>query len=419
VNEAPKRYHIWTIGCQMNKAESDKLASLFEKRGMQPTGIVNNADLIVLNTCVVRKHAEDKATNKIAVLKALKKANPGLKIAVTGCSVDSDISRLKKAYPHVDYFFKAGDCPPWEDIEDWRQSLPENPPVTAYVPIIQGCNNFCAYCIVPYRRGREKSRPFTDIICEVRELAKRGVREVTLLGQNVDSYGRDLPEKKQLADLLFELNGIDDLWRIRFLTNHPKDMSDRLIEAIACCDKVCEAINLPAQAGSDEILALMRRGYTIEEYRRLIENIRRHVPGVALSNDIIVGFPTETEEQFERTVKLLTDLRFDAVHVAVYSPREGTLAAREMQDDIGSAEKKRRLTTIEQLQEKIAAEINAALLGQSLEILVEGKQKGKWFGRTRTDKPVFFESDENWYGKLATIRIDRTSPWSLQGTVAK
>ena len=403
----------------MNKAESDRLASLFEKHGMQSTGTVNNADLIVLNTCVVRKHAEDKATNKIAILKALKKANPQVKIAVTGCSVDSDVTRLKKAYPHVDYFFKAGECPPWENREEWAQSLPENPPVTAYVPIIQGCNNFCAYCIVPYRRGREKSRPFDDIVCEVRELVRRGVREVTLLGQNVDSYGRDLPEKRQLADLLYELNDIDGLWRIRFLTNHPKDMSERLIEAIASCDKVCEAINLPAQAGSDEILTLMRRGYTISEYRSLIANIRRHISGIALSNDIIVGFPTETEEQFEQTVKLLTELRFDAVHAAAYSPREGTLAAREMQDDISATEKKRRLTLIEQLQEKIATEINAVLLDKELEILVEGKQKGKWFGRTRTDKPVFFEANENWYGKLATIRIDRTSPWSLQGTVAK
>jgi len=419
VNETPKRYHIWTIGCQMNKAESDRLASLFEKHGMQSTGTVNNADLIVLNTCVVRKHAEDKATNKIAILKALKKANPQVKIAVTGCSVDSDVTRLKKAYPHVDYFFKAGECPPWENREEWAQSLPENPPVTAYVPIIQGCNNFCAYCIVPYRRGREKSRPFDDIVCEVRELVRRGVREVTLLGQNVDSYGRDLPEKRQLADLLYELNDIDGLWRIRFLTNHPKDMSERLIEAIASCDKVCEAINLPAQAGSDEILTLMRRGYTIAEYRSLIANIRRHISGIALSNDIIVGFPTETEEQFEQTVKLLTELRFDAVHAAAYSPREGTLAAREMRDDISATEKKRRLTLIEQLQEKIATEINADLLDKELEILVEGKQKGKWFGRTRTDKPVFFEANENWYGKLATIRIDRTSPWSLQGTVAK
>jgi tRNA-2-methylthio-N6-dimethylallyladenosine synthase len=248
---------------------------------------------------------------------------------------------------------------------------------------------------------------------------KRGVREVTLLGQNVDSYGRDLNEKKQLADLLHELNGIDGLWRIRFLTNHPKDMSDRLIEPIASCDKVCEAINLPAQAGSDEILTLMRRGYTVEEYTKLIGKIRLNVPGIAISSDIIVGFPTESGEQFDRTVKLLTDLRFDAVHVAAYSPREGTLAAREMQDTVTASEKKRRLRVIEQLQEKIAAEINDGLLGQNLEILVEGKQKGKWFGRTRTDKPVFFEANENWYGKLATIRIDRTSPWSLQGIVAK
>ncbi|HXX59546.1 MAG TPA: radical SAM protein, partial [Dehalococcoidales bacterium] len=231
--------------------------------------------------------------------------------------------------------------------------------------------------------------------------------------------GHDLDGKPELADLLQELNKIDGLWRIRFLTNHPKDMSIRLIETIARCEKVCEAINLPAQAGSNEILSLMRRGYTVEEYRRLIDDIRRRIPGIALSNDIIVGFPTETEAQFEQTMKLLADIRFDAVHVAVYSPRAGTIAAREMVDDVSALEKKRRLEAVEQLQEKIASEINAGLLGLKVEVLVEGKQKGKWFGRTRTDKPVFFEADENLLGKLATIRVDHTSPWSLQGTVAK
>jgi tRNA-2-methylthio-N6-dimethylallyladenosine synthase len=217
--------------------------------------------------------------------------------------------------------------------------------------------------------------------------------------------------------LLGELNQIDGLWRIRFLTNHPKDMSRRLIEAMAQFDRVCPAVNLPAQAGSDEILRAMRRGYTVAEYRNLIAFIREKVPGVALSNDIIVGFPGESEAQFQDTVNLLADLRFDAVHIAAYSPRPGTIAARELRDDVPAAEKKRRLQVLESLQEGIAAEINSGLQGRDVEVLVEGRQKGKWFGRTRTDKLVFFSSNGDWLAKHAIVNIECTSPWSLQGTV--
>jgi len=408
-------YHIWTIGCQMNKAESERLASLFEKDGLRTTDHAEEADFIVVNTCVVRKHAEDRVTNKLHSLKSLKKSNPSIKLAVTGCWVDSNIDKLKKDYPHIDYFFKAGECPPWHKPDKWKLEVPLHPQVTAYVPIIQGCNNFCAYCIVPYRRGREKSRPISEVVCEVGELVKRGTREVTLLGQNVDSYGHDLPDKPDLADLLAQLNTIEGLWRIRFLTNHPKDMSRRLIDAISTLDKVCPTLNIPAQAGSNEILQLMKRGYAIEQYRSLITEIRKKIPGVALSNDIIVGFPTETESQFQESVKLLSDLKFDSVHIAAYSPRTGTIAAREYKDDIPATEKKRRLQILEQLQEDIAAGINARLLEQRVEVLVEGKQKGKWYGRTITDKIVFFSSADDWYGKLAILDIERTSPWSLQG----
>jgi tRNA-2-methylthio-N6-dimethylallyladenosine synthase len=409
------RYHIWTIGCQMNKAESERLASLFEKDGLQSTDRAAEADIIVLNTCIVRKHAEDRVINKLHSLKVMKKSNPNLKLAVTGCWVDSNITQNKKDYPHIDYFFRAGECPSWQNHDDWKQVLPDKPQVTTYVPIIQGCDNFCAYCVVPYRRGREKSRPLSEIVCEVRELVRRGTREVTLLGQNVDSYGHDLTDKPELADLLTELNTIDGLWRIRFLTNHPKDISRRLIDTMACLDKVCPALNIPAQAGSNEILKLMRRDYTIEQYRDLISLIREKIPGVALSNDVIVGFPSEMEEQFQETVSLLTDLKFDTVHIASYSPRPGTIATRDYHDDIPAAEKKRRLQILEKLQEGIAAEINARLVGQTVEVLVEDKQKGKWYGRTRTDKIVFFSDNNNWLGKLAILNIEHSSPWSLQG----
>jgi len=355
--------------------------------------------------------------NKIRALQSFARAHPGATLAVTGCLVNSDTTRLKKEFPHVDYFFKPGDCPPWLEKPEAILALPQRPSPATYVTIIQGCDNFCSYCIVPYRRGREVSRTISEIACEVKELVRRGVKEVTLLGQNVDSYGHDLPDKPDLADLLEELNKIDGLVRIRFLTNHPKDMSDKLIGAIARLDRVCEWISLPVQSGSDDILKLMRRGYTAAQYRQMVKRIRDTVPGVALSTDIIVGFPSETEAQFQETVNLLAALRFDTVHVAVYSPRPGTSASRELEDDIPAAVKRERLNIIEQLQEKIAAEINGQLLGTMAEILVESRVKDKWQGRTRTGKLVFFEDSRDFLGKLVSVRIEKTSPWSLQGTV--
>ena len=410
-------YHIWTIGCQMNKAESERLASLFEETGYQYVPNVADADLIVINTCVVRQNAEDRAVHKLQNSKPLKKARPDIVIAVTGCWVDSNVDQLKAAYPFVDYFFKAGECPPWVDKAKWLQALPKEPQPASYVPIIQGCNNFCAYCVVPYRRGREKSRSLPEIVCEVKELVSRGTKEITLLGQNVDSYGHDLPKKTVLSDLLTELNEIEGLYRIRFLTNHPKDMSRRLIQTVARLEKVCKNMTLPAQAGSNEILKAMRRGYTIEDYKHLVSDIRNEIPNVGLVSDIIVGFPSETEAHFQQTVNLLTELRFDTIHLAAYSPRPGTIAAREMADDVSVEDKNRRFTILESLQENIVSEINAKLKGKTVEILVEGKQKGKWYGRTGTDKLVFFRDDANYMGKLVNLRIDVTSPWSLQGTI--
>ncbi len=411
------QYYIWTIGCQMNKAESEGLGSFFEQRGYQATATAEKADIIVLNSCVVRQSAEDRVINKLNALKSLKRLRPSLTLAVTGCLVNSDIEQIKKNFPHVDYFFKPGDYPQWLEKAERTQALPQHPPPSVYVPIIQGCNNFCSYCIVPYRRGRERSRPVAEITSEVRELVHRGAKEVTLLGQNVDSYGHDLPDKPDLADLLIELNNIDGLARLRFLTSHPKDMSAKLIETVAYLDKTCEQINLPVQSGSNDILEAMRRSYTVEHYRRLTGEIRGKIPGVALSTDVIVGFPSESKEQFQQTFSLLSELRFDTVHVAAYSPRPGTIAAKELEDNIPAAEKKRRLNIIEQLQEGIAAEINAQLLDKTVEVLVEGKQKGKWQGRTRSGKLVFFSDNGDYMGQLVNIRIEKTSPWSLQGKI--
>jgi tRNA-2-methylthio-N6-dimethylallyladenosine synthase len=408
------KYHIWTIGCQMNKAESERLASLFERLGYAATGSASEAELVVLNSCVVRQSAEDRVVNKLDNLKSLKKARPDMLLAVTGCLVNADTKSLGKRFPQVDYFFRPGEQPPWLEGPE-EAVLPEKPNVAAYVPIIQGCDNFCSYCIVPYRRGREKSRTPQEIMAEVRELVGRGAREVTLLGQNVDSYGHDLEDKPDLADLLYELNDIEGLWRIRFLTNHPKDMSPKLIEAVAALDKVCEQLTLPVQSGSNEILRAMKRGYDVEHYRKLVSQIRAKTPEIALSTDILLAFPGETEAQFRETADLLSELNFDTVHIAAYSPRPGTFAARKLEDNVPPAEKKRRLEYIERLQAKIATRINARLMGRLVEILVEGEKKGRWWGRTRTDKLVFFSDSRDCRGKLIKIRVEKTSPWSLQG----
>ncbi len=410
-------YHIWTIGCQMNKAESERLESLFQHLGYQPTAIAGEADLIVLNSCVVRQHAEDRIVNKINALKTLKRSPRPPMLAVTGCLVNSDTARLKRRFPHVDHFFKPGEYPDWLAKNEPFPMLPQQPSPSAYVPIIQGCDNFCSYCVVPNRRGREKSRAVSKIVDEVKELAQRGVKEVILLGQNVDSYGHDLPDKPDLAHLLYELNGIDGIARIRFLTNHPKDMSDRLIEAIAKLDKVCQQINLPVQAGDDEVLKTMGRGYTSRQYRHLVSRIRSQVPAISLSTDVIVGFPLESEEQFRATVDLLRELRFDNVHVAAYSPRPDTIAARNLEDNVPPSVKKERLDTIEQLQEKIATEINSQLLGKTVEVLVEGRRKGRWHGRSQSGKLVFFSENDELLGKLVKVKIEKTSPWSLQGRI--
>ena len=423
-------YFIWTIGCQMNKAESQQIAGYLDSAGYRAGTSLSNADLVVLNTCVVRQSAENKVLGTLGILKGLKNRHPNLQILVTGCFVDSNTQELKSRFPHIDLLFKPGDYP---ELIDWGQKqgipidqrLPRYPrnyngvarSPCALIPIIQGCDNFCSYCIVPYRRGREVSRHLGEIVCEVEELVRRGVKEVTLVGQNVDSYGHDLPGHPDLADLLNELSSIDDLVRIRFLTNHPKDISLKLIETMSSLNKVCEHLELPVQAGDDDILKAMRRGYTLEQYRELVHTIRRKIPQISLSTDLIIGFPGETEEQFEHNLSLVKEMRFDVVHAAAYSPRPGTIAQREYQDSIPAEVKKERLHRIEELQAAIAGEINSQLQGRQVEVLVEGSKGGKWFGRTRSNKLVFFEDASDWLGQLARIQIKKTSPWSLKGRV--
>ncbi|MDP4279000.1 MAG: tRNA (N6-isopentenyl adenosine(37)-C2)-methylthiotransferase MiaB [Dehalococcoides mccartyi] len=411
-------YYLWTIGCQMNQAESERLGRLFELWGYSLADKAEDAELVLVNSCVVREHAENKVINRLHILRKLKDKNPRLKIALTGCLVGQDIASVRKKFTFVDYIFQPGALPDWGEIPEGF-ILPLKPPVSVSITIMQGCDNFCTYCIVPYRRGREKSRSISEICCEAAELVRRGSREVVLLGQNVDSYGHDLPEKPCLADLLYALSDIPGLLRIRFLTSHPKDISQKLIDAMASLPKVCHSLSLPVQAGADTILAAMRRGYTSEQYRELVGRLKTAMPDISLQTDLIVGFPSETAEQFDQSYKLMSDIGYDAIHVAAYSPRPQTAAARDMADDVPVAEKKRRLKLIEDLQKETVSKANSALVDTFAEVLVEGRQKNKWQGRTLGGKLVFLESDLPLEGCLVEVKIFKASPWSLQAKLVK
>ncbi|MDY6867133.1 MAG: tRNA (N6-isopentenyl adenosine(37)-C2)-methylthiotransferase MiaB [Chloroflexota bacterium] len=435
------KYHIWTEGCQMNVADSRRLASALEKMDCEPTRKPEEADIIVLNTCVVRQSAEDKAIGRLSSLRPLKDKNPDLVINVMGCLIGvRGNQKILEKFPWVDVASPPSDPQPLlhflveRSAEEKTKSkqmqlnaildediiLPKEEQgrlVSAYIPIVYGCSHACTYCVIPSRRGIEQSRPYAEILNEAQSLAEQGVKEITLLGQIVDRYGLDLPEKPTLANLLRDLHQIKSLKRIRFLTSHPNWMTDDLLEAVAALPKVCPHIEVPIQAGDDDILKAMRRGYTADDYRRLIGNIRERIPGVAIATDIIVGFPGETKTQFQKTFDLLEELKMDVAHLARYSVRPGTYAARKMEDNVSEEEKMRRFRLLEDLQEKISDEINAKLMGETVNVLFEEKSKGRWRGRTSTNKLVFVESHKDLRGQEKDVRITWTGPWSMIGTL--
>ena len=410
----------------MNKADSDRLCSALDQLGLTPSSSRTEADIVVLNTCVVRQNAEDKAVGTLTSLKPNKEANPEKIIALMGCMVGPKTEPLERRFPFVDVFMRPQQYEPLIDLLSERLGVdPEGcigplsaaPSVSTFIPIIHGCDKFCSFCIIPYRRGRETSREISEIVYESEMLVARGVKEVTLLGQNVDSYGHDLSGSVNLSNLLAAVNEVKGIERIRFLTSHPNDMDDSIIDAVGGLDKVCEHINLPFQAGDDDILQSMRRGYTNYEYRKIIDKIRCKVPGVSLSTDLIVGFCGETDQQFESTLQLVRDIKFDKVHSAAYSTRKGTIADRKMIDNVPEEIKKDRLRQINDEQEGISTEINSRVLGECHEVLVEGTKDGRWFGRNRNDKLVFFDSTETEKGDMTIVKIEETSPWFLQGSL--
>lgn len=431
----------------MNVADSQRVGSALERLGYRATGNPVNADVIVLNTCVVRQSAEDKAVGRLSSLKPLKKQQPDLVINLMGCMVGvKGTEHLKKRFPFVDVFSPPSDPGPLiayltqvetrnmeqKEIDhrfaimDGDLILPEYERghlVSAFVPVVLGCSHACTFCIIPYRRGKERSRSMWEIIAETRSFVAQGVKEVTLLGQIVDRYGRDIPNGPNLAALLRLVHEIDGLERIRFLTSHPNWMTDELLDTVAELPKVMPHIEVPVQAGDDQVLANMHRGYTAKDYVRLVDKIRQRLnggfPGVSIATDIIVGFPGETQEQFQRTYDLLAELELDVVHIARYSPRPGTVAERRLVDDVSEEEKWERFRALEELHEKVSGEINKQYLGKKVEVLFEEEVRGRWKGRTSTNKLVFIESERTLQGQVLPVMLTWTGPWSMQGRLTE
>ncbi len=439
------KYHLWTEGCQMNVADSQRVGSSLEHLGYTLTNTIEEADVIVLNTCVVRQSAEDKAMGRVTSLAPLKLQNPNLVINLMGCMVGvRGAEKLRAKLPFVDVFSPPSDPGPLisflsqgevraiEADETARRFgimdgdiasaliLPQHERgrlVSAHVPIVYGCSHACTFCIIPARRGIERSRPVGDIVSEIRSLAAQGVREVTLLGQIVDRYGKDVPDGPNLAQLLRVIHEVDGLQRIRFLTSHPNYFTEELMDTIAELPKVMPHIEVPIQAGDDEVLTNMKRGYTQQDYRDLIEKIRAKIPDCSIATDIIVGFPGESESQFMETHRVLSDLRLDVAHLARYSSREGTVATRRMDDNVPEEEKMRRLHLLDDLQESIVAEINQKYLGETVDVLFEENVKGRWRGRTPTNKLVFVETEQDLRGRIEPVTVTWTGPWSMQAVL--
>ena len=491
------RFHMWTLGCQMNRSDSEEMAGRLLSVGCEEARSMDSADLVVINTCAIREGAEQKVIGRQGHLARLKSANPGMRVVMTGCAVrEQERDGLRRRFPAVDLFLRPDEEPELVDrlglasaqgaigtlgtvgttttvgralvgaadnLSGTRAravgegTVARGSAISAWLPIIYGCDKTCTYCIVPFSRGPERSRPFDDIVDEARTLAAAGYHEVTLLGQNVNSYGHDLPPEPRFAhvdaerwagrrldlhgrpDLAELIRAIDALRtadgrpaipRLRFVTSHPWDLSDRLIAALADCPSVCEHLHLPVQSGDDAVLRRMGRQYTIDHYRERLDRIRDAVPGITVSTDVIVGFCGETEAQFERTLGLLETVRYDQVFAAAYSPRPGTPATK-LADDVPPDVKRRRLNDLLALQERIGLERNEAWVGRDVDVLVEGVAPPRSHdhdaggdaagprvtGRTRGNKLVHLAGGPSLVGREVTVRIDHAGPYALRGAL--
>ncbi|MBE6068162.1 MAG: tRNA (N6-isopentenyl adenosine(37)-C2)-methylthiotransferase MiaB [Clostridium lundense] len=434
-----KYFYIETWGCQMNEEDSEKLSGMLKNMGYAKTEEKKKSSIIIFNTCCVRENAELKVYGNLGALKALKEKNSDLVIAVCGCMMQQEgmAEAIIKKYPFVDIIFGTHNAHMFPEylnrtrqenksiIEVWdkEKGIVEGLPIDresntkAFVTIMYGCNNFCTYCIVPYVRGRERSRTPEEIEKEIMELVDKGYKEVTLLGQNVNSYGKDLVPSLSFADLLKRLNNINGIERIRFMTSHPKDLTDDVIDAVAECSKLCDHIHLPVQSGSSKILKEMNRKYTRKEYLNLVNKIKAKIPGVALTTDIIVGFPGETEEDFSETLSLVSEVEYDSAFTFLYSTRKGTPAC-EFETQVSEEVKRERFNRLVEEVNKACAKKNKEYEGRTVKVLVEGTSKNddeKLMGRTETSKLVNFAGNKDNIGKIVNVRITKAQTFSLLG----
>lgn len=436
-----KLVYIETLGCQMNKSDTEKILGILESIGYQETKIPKEAGLLIINTCNIRASAENKAYSHFGVWKKWKKNNPGLKIAMCGCIAQQTKEEIFKRAPYIDLIFGTHNISELPELinrlnsQDKVCSVRKTPyetdfpeikakrknGISAWLPVIEGCDYFCTYCVVPYTRGRQRSKRSEAVINEAKELANQGYKEIILLGQTVDSYGRDFDDNNiTLSYLLREINKLENICRIRFTTSHPADITDELIDTVKELDKVCEYFHIPMQSGSTEILEKMKRKYTREEYLNLIEKIKNEIPDVAITSDFIVGFPTETQSQFEETMSIIDLIAFDYCNTALYSPRKQTPAA-VWKDQIPQEIKKQRLYILNDKVKEFVKKSNEKCLGRNLEVLAETfeEKNGEIIlsGKTRTDKIVHFPGDKSLIGTLAQVNITESSAWCLKGVL--
>ena len=438
-----KKHYTTTFGCQANEHDTEKIAGILESIGYEETKDQKDADIIIYNTCLIRENAALKVYGHLGELVHLKKKNPDMLIGICGCMMQQEEIRdiIKKKYRHVDLVFGTHNFHKLPElisdrldsskmtISVWEEggSIVEGMPAkrkhdyTSLVNITYGCNNFCTYCVVPYTRGREKSREASDIVSEITELSKNGCKEVTLLGQNVNSYGKTLENECSFADLLRKIDDIEGIKRIKFMTSHPKDLSDDLIYAIRDSKNVSKHVHLPVQSGSNDVLKAMNRKYTREDYLLLVSKLKKEVPDIAISTDIIVGFPGETESDFEDTLDLIRQVKFDSAYTFIYSIREGTPAA-EMTCQIDDKVKHERFNRLMETLNPIVYESSLKLKDTIQTVLVENSDKndeGILTGRTESSKSVHFKGDKSLVGQLLDVKIDDVNTWSLKGSLAK
>lgn len=442
-NGRTRKVHTETYGCQQNENDTERIRGMLKEAGFEFTDDSEKADVVIYNTCAVRENAEQKVFGRLGILKHIKESRPDMIIGICGCMVQQEhmTEKIKKVHDHVDLIFGTHALYKMPEllyetikskntVVDIAQSdgeIAEDIPILrenaqkAWVSIMYGCNNFCSYCIVPYVRGRERSRTPEAVISEVKELVENGCSEISLLGQNVNSYGKDLDIEVDFADLLFMINDIEGVERIRFMSSHPKDISDKLISAMRDCDKVCKQLHLPFQAGSDKVLKQMNRNYTKEKYLNIIDKVKKEIPDIALSTDIIVGFPTETTEDFEETLDVLRKVEFDNIFSFIYSRREGTPAAK-LDFVLSEQEIHANFNRLLEVQNEISKRKNEEYVGRIERVLVDGESKNDkniLSGRCASSKIVNFKGDKSLVGQYVNVKITEAHTWSLNGELAE